>query len=172
MLFSVIMPVIRCTILNVQMMATRVKISLVALKISFILKSWHSQYFGLNQLSTVFNRTFWFIALVEDSFHCFITFYMEIAPWLDYLLNSALILFQVSWITDDDASYLDSFVGDSLEILSFVILLSKVYLDAFMYRCHSALISYIFGNFVLCLFANDWGDPKWSIVEFLILSSL
>jgi hypothetical protein len=79
--------------------------------------------------------------LVEDSFHCFITFYMEIAPWLDYVLNSALILFQVSWITDDDASYLDSFVGDSLEILSFVILLSKVYLDAFMYRCHSALIS-------------------------------
>lgn len=74
MLFSVIMPVIRCTILNVQMMAARVKISLVALKISFVLKSWYSQYFGLNQLSIVFNWTFWFIALVEDSFHCFFYF--------------------------------------------------------------------------------------------------
>ena len=80
MLFSVIMHAIRCTILNVQMMDTRLIIYLVALKNLFILRSWYSQYFCLNQLSTVFNRTIWFIALLEDSFHCFITFYMKIAP--------------------------------------------------------------------------------------------
>ena len=67
---------------------------------------------------------------MKDDSHCFITFYVETVPWLDYVVNNVVILIQVSGITDDGASYLDSFVGDSLEILSYVILLSKVYLDA------------------------------------------
>lgn len=75
------------------------------------------------------------------SFFILFTIYLEIALWLNHVIFNWTRLDNRWWCL-----LIRFFCWRQFgNIIMYVILLSKVYLDAYMYRCHSALISYPFG---------------------------